>query len=167
MWLQIRKNNPVIYFDSSGSILHKVENQKQIYLYSLVAYDFTTRVIIPIAEFHTTSHTASSISGYLFQIKEIFNESNGDDETYNIFPVVVMDQSFALMISILKIFNNCELIEYINWCYKVLFNENYEIQSNQSMKTLVGSFKFLDKRTFFKSIEAADLLLSLNSFLFI
>jgi hypothetical protein len=132
--MQIRKTNPVIYFDSTGSIIRKIDYQKQMYLYSLVAYDTTNSVIIPIAEFYTTCHTVLSISNYLFQIKQIFD--HGVEDKYNVFPIVVMDQSFPLIISILKIFNGCNLIDYINWSYYVLVENNSRI--NDEMKTRVS-----------------------------
>lgn len=61
MWKIIQQVNPVWNFDATGSVIKNVTGQKAPLLYSLVSHDNLRKKIIPIGEFVTTSHTASSI----------------------------------------------------------------------------------------------------------
>ena len=39
--------------------------------------------------------------------------------------IIVTDQSWALINSVLKSFNNCDINHYINWCFSRTVNENF------------------------------------------
>ena len=112
MWKKASKKNDVWYFDATGSIHKDIKNQKKPFLYSLVFHDASNHSIIPVYEFFTTSHTQTNISKYLGSLKAIFDSQN------LVFPkIVVMDNSLALINSIVLSFNNCTLSNYLNWCY--------------------------------------------------
>ena len=64
--MRIQQENPVWFFDATGSILKDIKEQKSPLLYSLVMHDPTTSSIIPVYDFITTSNTITTISKYLF-----------------------------------------------------------------------------------------------------
>ncbi len=37
--------------------------------------------------------------------------------------IIVSDMSWALINSIMRVFNNCSMLEYLNGCYDFLFNK--------------------------------------------
>ena len=76
-WKKIRRNYPVWHFDATGSILKNIPGQKKPYLYSLVAHDQKNKLILPIAEFITTSHNSISISKYLMTMKHFLRNGPG------------------------------------------------------------------------------------------
>ena len=122
MWSNIQERNPVWYFDATSNVLKNIENQKQPYYYSIVCYDKATKSIIPIAEFSTTSQTQLSISKYLFSIKKLI-EGNIGKKKFACAPIMVMDNSWTLINSIMEIFNNCKVSQYINWSFEILIKK--------------------------------------------
>lgn len=87
-----------------------------------------------------------SISNFLFQIKEIISFNNGSDDKYNTAPIIVMDQSFTLINAALNVFNNCSIIEYVNWAYEVLIQpNNLELISLMNTRVFYCSTHFFHK----------------------
>ena len=101
---------PVLFFDATGSVMVEVKNQKKVFLYSLVCHDKTHGTIIPIADFISSAHDTITIGKYLLTIKSHLDLNNN-------VPVVVTDFSWALMNAVLLIFNSCNILKYLEWCY--------------------------------------------------
>lgn len=159
----IRKKYPVWHFDATGSILKHINGQKKPYLYSLVSHDQEKKIILPIAEFFTTSHNSTSISKYLTSIKKIlfdgivgnklilfsiidmnsyswiliFKPSHTGPKAFIIAPFIVVDFSWALINAIIRTFNNCSVAHYIKWSYDVIHNYHDNTDMNHYMSTRV------------------------------
>ena len=124
IWLKILELNPIWYFDATGSILKKITNQNQPLLYSIVCHDPLNEQIIPIFEFHTTSHNDITISRYLIYLKKTL-------ETFSAFkslipPFIVVDFSWALINSTVDVFNKMSVSQYLNLTYELIFNKKNE-----------------------------------------
>ena len=122
----IQITNPVWYFDASGSFVTKVKNQTMPLLYSVVIHDKQKKNILPIFEFLTTAHDATNIGTYLYRIKNVLS-SNMPAKSHIIAPVVVVDFSRALINSVLSIFNNCSLDDYLKWSFDFIVRKNVHI----------------------------------------
>ena len=107
MWHKIKIQNPVAYFDATGSVLIDVPNQNKPLFYSIVAHDIANRAIIPIGEFVTTSQTTISISEKLAIIRENLNSSHSNGED-NMFPKIIV---FTTPLQLNYIcWRNCQLL---------------------------------------------------------
>ena len=75
-------------------------------------------------EFLTTSNNQYTISRYLSEIKLRLNVS----QKKNVCPqIIVTDMSWALINSIMQVFNHCSVLEYLNCCYDcILKNIQFE-----------------------------------------
>ena len=51
MWEIIQQENPIWFFDATGSMLKDKPSNKEILLYSIICYDQTKHNLIPVAEF--------------------------------------------------------------------------------------------------------------------
>ena len=83
-------------------------NNKESLLYSMVAYDRINRQIISLCDFVTNCNKSTTISKYLYTIKNTLQQPN----------IIVTDQSWALINSSLEMFNQCNISQYLDWCYK-------------------------------------------------
>ena len=128
MWLSIQAKSPIWYFDATGSIIKKIAKQSLPYLYSIVTHDESTKSIIPIAEFITTSHTSLSISNELNYIRDTLNTKILSARKKCLPAILVTDFSWALINAVMKSLNNCSIVEYINWTYDVLCNKKLYLQ---------------------------------------
>jgi hypothetical protein len=119
MWSIVQKRNPIWYFDSTGSIIKKIDKQKNPFLYSFVCHDTDNMTIFPVADFVTTSHTSLNISCFIFRIKKIF-----DSQALHTFlpQTIVTDFSWALINSVMDAINNCSLSDYLELCFDAIFN---------------------------------------------
>ena len=133
----MQSSYPIWHFDATGSIIKNISGQKKPFFYSIVSRDIKNKLILPVAEFVTTSHDSISITKYLFSIKKIFENSLNENKRFIIPPIVVTDFSWALIISVLEAFNNCSVVNYINWAFDVLFKYSENNQLNQLMKTRI------------------------------
>ncbi|CAF0932078.1 unnamed protein product [Brachionus calyciflorus] len=123
IWKQVKFINPVWHFDSTGCIHKDVESQKKPFLYSIVFHDIENKNILPICEFISTDHTIRNISRFL----KIFLDrlADFDNETeFKIAPIIVTDFSWALINSVLNIFNKMEIIEYLEFSFKRIIEKN-------------------------------------------
>jgi hypothetical protein len=118
MWKLIRKVHPIWYFDATGGVIRETVDQRQPFLYSLVAHDTKKNKMIPIAEFITTAHNQDNISGFLFHISNYF-KTNFSSWLPS---VIVTDFSYALINSVCLTFNRCDLGQYISNTYECLKN---------------------------------------------
>ena len=86
-------------------------------------HDKKNKSIIPFAEFLTTSHLQENVTKYLNSIKNKLE----DTSCQNIFPkIIVTDMSWTLINSILRVFNNFTLNEYLNWCFNYIFKDKHK-----------------------------------------
>ena len=85
--------------------------------HSIVCHDPLNQQIIPVFEFHTTSHNDITISRYLIYLKKTL-------ETFSqksiIPPFIVVDFSWALINSVMLTFNSCTISVYLDWAYRLL-----------------------------------------------
>lgn len=115
MWKSISLSNAVWFIDAKSNIHRKIEGQKRVFLYSIVAHDVIKKVYVNVADFVTTRHTSINLTKYFLDIFYLIQASNA------IFaPVIVIDFSWALLISLMKSINNCDLIAYLDWSYDML-----------------------------------------------
>ncbi len=123
MWLKILEFNPIWFFDATGSVLKNIDNQNRPLLYSIVCHDPLNQQIIPVFEFHTTSHNDITISRYLIYLKKTL-------ETFSqksiIPPFIVVDFSWALINSSVEVFNRMSVSQYLNLTYEIIFNNKKE-----------------------------------------
>ena len=125
--------NPFWNFDATGSILKPIKNQKRPYLYSIVSYDPENHINFPFCEWFSTCHTQSSISQFLFTIKNIlkrYASISSKKIMFKFAPIIVTDYSFALLNSVLIVFNSemrrkidnekHEMLIYLDIAYETL-----------------------------------------------
>jgi hypothetical protein len=129
MWILIQKKWPIAYFDATGNVCKRIENQKIPYFYSLSIYDKEAKSILSIGDFITTCHTTTNVSLFLFQIKFILQKyyamSKGIYKpSFESPPIIVIDQSWVLLNSILSVFNNLNITEFLKISFDCLINED-------------------------------------------
>lgn len=142
MWLNVAnyqnlENRSVVWnFDATAGFLKEIKGQKKPYFYTIVFHDKPNNSIIPLANFITTSHDHINISSYLTAIKskiELFC-----DQRLIIFPkIIVTDESMALVHAVLKTFNNCSLLIYLNWCFDILTKDISDQRYRQLMNVKI------------------------------
>ena len=147
MWKKIRTKYPIIYFDATGGIVKNISNQKIVLLYLLTAHDKDNHVIVPIAEFLTTSHTQENISNNLFAINNYMHESMPQQAF-----ILITDCSWALINSGCLVFNKCTVSSYISWTYELLKSpKNKQLQNVNQTIIYLCSVHFL--KVIFKHAE--------------
>ncbi len=125
MWKYVRKTNPIWMLDATGKIHRKISKQPKPFYYSIVAHDTFSESIIPVAEFVTTANDQNNISIHLNEIKRKLQEAT---KTAILPKIIITDMSWALINAVLKVFNNCNMLTYLNWCYRKLFeNEQSDL----------------------------------------
>ncbi|CAF0919488.1 unnamed protein product [Brachionus calyciflorus] len=135
IWSYIRKLNAIWFFDATGSIQKKVNNQKMPFLYAIIMHDTDNHQLIPFSEFVSTAHDQITISSYLLSIKSKLSVES--------FPeIVVVDMSWALINSITNIFNSHDVLTYLKLSFKQIF-ENEEIGHGFKVKIYLCSTHFL------------------------
>lgn len=73
-----------------------------------------------MAEFLTTKNNQIVIGNYLSEIKLQLSLAT----KRNVLPkIIVTDMGWALIGSLLRVFNNCTMLEYLNWCYDLSFTK--------------------------------------------
>lgn len=122
MWNRVKSFNSIWFFDATGSIINNVRGQKKPFLYSFVFHDIVNKCIVPIAEFITTAHYETSITKYVTTIKSTM-KSNTNTNTNNLPEIIVTDMGWALINSVMNVFNNCNVSSYLYWCYEVVINK--------------------------------------------
>ena len=133
---------PIIFFDSTGSIHKDIPDQKKPFLYSLVFHDTIKHKILPLAEFISTAHDQITIGKYLSSIKSILEQNKVAQPK-----IIVTDMSWALINSVLLIFNNCNILNYLNYCYLIL------TQNKQELNQIIKVKYYLCSTHFFKNIK--------------
>ncbi|CAF0888839.1 unnamed protein product [Brachionus calyciflorus] len=146
IWDKVKKHSPVWHLDATGGIHIDIDSQKKPFFYSMVFHDRKNKIILPIGEFISTDNTMRSISKFLRNIYEILKENNKGTES-SIAPIIVTDFSWALMNSVLNVFNNMDMNEYLEWCFKKIFGE-----SDNEERCAVGTRLYLCSTHFLKSL---------------
>ena len=122
---------------------------------------------MPIAEFITTEQTSKSISIYLQVIYYNIMEFNKSIEN-KIPPIIVSDFSWAIINSILSVFNKITIRTYLNWCYGVIFENQKETKNvliHINTRVYLCSTHFL--KTIVKKVKKMNLEINVkNLFIF-
>ena len=130
----MRKQNDIWFFDSTGCVFRNVSGQKQPYYYAIVCHDEINQHIIPVAEFVSTSHSSLAISKFLMEINSIF-EQNMTKRNESVASVVVTDFSWALMNAVMHEMNRCNILNYLNWSFEILYKNNLDATFLKVMRT--------------------------------
>jgi len=130
MWLLIQKEWPIVYFDATGNVCKKIENQKIPYFYSLTMYDRTAKSIVSIADFITTCHTTSNVCLFLYQIKfflqKYYSISSKSCKPVYQFPIIMLiDQSDVLLNSILCVFSNLTIVDFLRISFDCTIRKDF------------------------------------------
>ena len=80
-------------------------------------HDHEKKCIIPFAEFVTTSHNQNNIAQYLSNIKFKLEQNSG----VKLPDFIVTDMSWALINAVMQSFNNCQVENYLNWCFDYIY----------------------------------------------
>jgi hypothetical protein len=92
-----------------------------------VCHDTIKKNIIPVVEFLTTSNNQITIGNYLSEFKLQLSLATKT----NVLPkIIVTDMGWALINSVLRVFNNCSMMEYLNWCYNFVFKNQPTLIDN-------------------------------------
>jgi hypothetical protein len=123
LWLSIKKKYPIWFFDATGNVLKRINGQNSPLLYSLVCHDKEKKLILPVADFITTCQTIQSITKHLTSIK-FYVEQHGE----SVAPIIVTDNSWALIGAVMNTFNNNDTAKYLHWAYDLLFAKTNELR---------------------------------------
>ncbi|CAF0860915.1 unnamed protein product [Brachionus calyciflorus] len=147
MWELVRELNPIWFFDTTGNIMARLKNQKEILIYSIVVHDDVNKTSFPIADFFSSENDSITINSFLTKIVERFS-------LYSFFKkpkVVVTDYSWANIHAISRAFNNLEVIDYLNLTFKVL------VEGKLYSLTPINTFVYLCSTHFLKNkIDETD-----------
>jgi hypothetical protein len=114
-----------VYFDATGKVLKTIANQAPPLMFSMVIYDKDNKSYLPIAEFLTTAPSHLNISLYLFEIKSCFERYRAislKNFKFSLPQIFVTDQSWPLISSLLSVFGNSNISEYLQDSYDLIFN---------------------------------------------
>ena len=144
MWSSVRKTNPVWYFDSTGNVIKKIENQSEPFLYSIVFHDKQKKLIFPLAEFISTAHDSHSISGFLYTIK-LELERSLKKESFQIAPIICTDFSYAFLKMIIR---KVKSVKKFDEAIQNSEQKNLNKKTNSKIeKTFIFSFTLLQSST--------------------
>ena len=137
-WKEIQKIMPIWYFDATGSC-HKRIDGSAVNLYSFVCHDYINKINVPIALFLSSSHTTASISKFLLCIKQHFVINSDKSDSFKFSPIMVTDESWAIINSLCETFNGQSIKSYVKWTYEVLL----EYPDNRYIRTIMKTKLFL------------------------
>ena len=133
MWKTISLTNAVWFIDATSNIHRKIKDQKRVFLYSIVAHDVFKKNYVNVADFITTRHTSINLTKYFLDIFYLIQASNAI-----LAPIIVIDFSWALLISLMKAINNCDLIAYLDWSYDMLvLKKTNDVNKRDNMKSKI------------------------------
>jgi hypothetical protein len=138
IWKKIRTSFPVWFFDATGGIFPKLDDQNDIQFYSIVCSDTLNKKNIPLYEFATAKNTQLSITKHLKTLKHII--TNDFKNISLIAPIIVIDECSALLNAILDVFNNgFILIRYLEWAFDVIHETIKEKEKLNIINNLVNT----------------------------
>ena len=125
MYILVQKKWPIVYFDATGNICKKIENQKIPYFYTMTFHDRENKSIIPLADFITTSQTTISVITFLNEIKYYLQKYHSlcnakFKPLFEVPPIFVMDRSWVLINSHLDVFCGINIQELLRITYECL-----------------------------------------------
>ena len=116
-----------IHVDATGGVvrettrdptLFKTGKRKEKLLLYYAAVTVCNKRIIPIAEYLSTTQTASAITDWLTEFRKFYEQQCGTKFTAH----VVSDFSTAILKGFVRAFNECnEVVEYLNKCYEFMY----------------------------------------------
>jgi len=114
----------IVHYDATGSVMRKVENQKQPYYYALIEENSD----IPFLEFLSTSHTSRWLAGLLSTFLKDVKTCAPNKQLRP--RVVVTDFSYAMIYSAILSFNDSTILPYLMDTYSVLCDRERKISGN-------------------------------------
>ena len=102
--------------------------------------------ILPVAQFFTTEHTTLSISRFLMSINNTFKHCHkSSTDSFSIAPVIVTDESWAMINAINQIFNNVSTANYIMWTFQAIveYPLNFDISLALNVSPILCHVHFL------------------------
>ena len=127
IWFLIQKRNAIWCMDATGNILQPINGHKSSLLYSIVIYDPMNHIIIPLFEFITSDQSVRQISSFLFLVKEYclkYKSMSLKTIRFAYAQIITTDFSYILINSILKIFNNCDMDDYLQATFTILIKNS-------------------------------------------
>lgn len=91
-----------------------------------MAHDKENKIIVPISEFITCTHTEDNIARRLDGVVRYLRMDLGIDSYLP--KIVVTDFSWALINSICDVFNHCTVVEYLNICFDGLREQKIRLE---------------------------------------
>ena len=150
IWSEIKSAIPIWFFDATGNVIKERKIDNLICLYSFVMHDADRKIILPVAEFVTTCHDGINISNNLHRIRRYFltnKRGPNGDKIYNIAPIIVTDQAMALINSVIEAFNQCEFLDYLQWCFDRVFKKTKRSLSTRIIICNIHMLKSILKAT--------------------
>ena len=135
--------NPIWFFDATGGIIKNVSRQKKPFLYSLVMHDPKENVIVPFAEFITTSHTTLNISKYLLSVRDLSSKSSNSPFTGA--SIIITDLSWALITAVIQTFMANNVVDYLTWSFDLIVNDKSNTKKIHKSILIFCSTHFLKK----------------------
>jgi hypothetical protein len=89
----------------------------------------------------------NAITEKLFAIKLLFSANK-----IEIAPIIVTDNSWAIIGAVLRAFNNMDAAHYLDWCYKVLFTFANDKDTLNQCRSLVSTRIVLCSTHFLKNL---------------
>lgn len=121
----------------------------------MLMHDTINNKLIPITEFVTTSNDTNSISKFLFSFRKLLEQNCLNKSKFIYAPIIVTDFSWALINSVLDIFNNCSISKYLFLTYDVLVKNKKDININTILVLCSTHFlKLIIKRS--KNFRASE-----------
>jgi len=111
----------IVHFDATGSVMRKIQNQKQPYYYVLIPDNSD----IPFMEFLSTSHTSRWLSGLLSTFLKDVKICAPNKQLRP--RVVVTDFSYAMIYSAILSFNDSTILPYLMDTYSVLCDSERKV----------------------------------------
>lgn len=97
-------------------------------------HDSAKKQIITFADFVTTANDATTISKFLTILIDKLEKNSKRNLVPNI---IVTDLSWALINAVMSSFNKCLPKQYLNWCFKILIENQHDINLLNAMRVRI------------------------------
>eukprot|EP00112_Aurelia_sp_Birch-Aquarium-sp1_P016905 Seg387.10 transcript_id=Seg387.10/GoldUCD/mRNA.D3Y31 product="hypothetical protein" protein_id=Seg387.10/GoldUCD/D3Y31 len=123
----------ILYLDATGTVVKQLKSFKRILFYSLcVRHPYGKSPPLPVTKFLSSSHRKEAISRSLSLLREkekmIFNGNSSQPA------LIMVDNSYAIILACLHEFNNETLQQYIDRAYRIVTGK---AQSSDMKQTLL------------------------------
>ena len=143
MWFQIQHITPIWYFDATGGVIKNVPGQSVPNFYSTIAYDVQNKKYIPIFEFVTTDQTSVNILCYLIKAAKYLRLAKPNKNEFAFPPIVVVDESYAMINSVNECFNKCTTSQYMQFTYDLIVKEEIHLEGRIKTRVYICATHFL------------------------